>query len=197
MEYLKNTKFYTFRSKIASGLHVNSHFAITQPDGKPAVVEFVNGKVHVLDNKVKVLTNDPTFDKHMEEWERHSPSELSEDNFAAFEYSPAGRFIKIAAFHASQAAVPTDEAAVNRAWSMINTVDIPQGALYWRFVNDMPQTTSFTTVADFEHLTYDFRAFENYDIRKIDLKKIDFETVEASSVDIFKGADYKELSFNE
>jgi choloylglycine hydrolase len=80
---------------------------------------------------------------------------------------------------------------------MINTVGIPQGALYWRFVNDMPQTTSFTTVADFEHLTYCFRTFDNYDIRKIDLKKINFETVEAFSVDIFKGADYMDFSFNE
>jgi choloylglycine hydrolase len=197
VKYLKDTKFYTFRSEVASGIYVKFHFAITQPDGKSAVVEYVGGQVHVYDNKVKVLTNDPTFDKQLEEWKKRSPSELSEENFAAFDYSPGGRFMKIAAFHASQASIPTDDAAVSRAWSMINTVDIPQGALYWRFVNDMPQTTSFSTVADLKNLNYYFRTFDNYDIRKIDLKKIDFTTVNYSSVNIFQGADYDEFRFTE
>lgn len=195
IKYLKNTKFYTFKSDVTSGIPVKFHFAITQPNGKSAVVEYVGGKVYTYDNKVKVLTNDPTFDKHLKEWNERSPSELSEETFHVFDYSPGDRFMKMAAFHVSQASIPTDEAAVSRAWSMINTVDIPQGALYWKFVNDMPMTTSFATVTDFKNLNYYFRTFDNYDIRKVDLKKINFKTVKYSSVNIFQGADYDEFQF--
>ncbi|GLP97618.1 linear amide C-N hydrolase [Paraferrimonas sedimenticola] len=193
--YLNRTTFYTFSSKVTSGLDIKFHFAITQPDGQSAVVEFIDGKPITYTNELKVLTNDPTYDKHIAAWNKRSPSELDEEAFVAFDYSPEDRFIKMAAFNFTQTSVPTDEDGVNRAWSMVNTVDIPQGATYWKFVNDLPMTTTFSTVADLTNLSYYFRTYDNYDIRKIDLAKIDFGSRSYASVDLFKGADYGEFNF--
>ena len=141
------------------------------------------------------MTNDPPFEKHLAIWSKYDPSKFSEETFEGFDYSPEGRFCRMAAINATQAKVPTDESAVNRAWSMINTVDIPQGILYWRWVNDHPQFTSYSVVADVKNRVYYLRTYDNYDVRKIDLDEIDFSTAKAKSVSIFGAAKYRDFKF--
>lgn len=193
--YIKKTKFYTSGSDVTSGLALTIHFSITDASGKTVVVEFVEGERKIYENKVGVMTNDPPYDKHLAIWSAYDPSKFSEETFEGFDYSPEGRFCRMAAINATQAKVPTDEAAVNRAWSMINTVDIPQGILYWRWVNDHPQFTSYSIVADVKNRVYYLRTYDNYDIRKIDLSKIDFAAVKPKSVTIFGKAKYRDFEF--
>ena len=81
-------------------------------------------------------------------------------------------------------------------WSMVNTVDIPQGILYWRFINDNPQLTSYAVVDDLKNRVYYFRTYDNYDIRKIDLGKIDFGKVKRKSASLFGTANYREFQFH-
>ncbi len=102
----------------------------------------------------------------------------------------------MAAMNATQAAVPDTDAAVNRAWSMINTVDIPQGIQYWRWVNDDPQITSYSVVVDPQDRTYHFRTYDNYDIRKIDLDDIDFTSIEFKAQSIFGTQNYRTFEFD-
>lgn len=104
-------------------------------------------------------------------------------------------FSRMAAINATQAAVPTDEDAVNRAWSMINTVDIPKGILYWRWVNDEPQFTSYSIVGDVNNRVYYFRTYDNYDVRKIDLKAIDFATATFKSRTVYGAQNYRSYEF--
>ena len=42
------------------------HYVITDASGKSIVVEYVDGAMHVYDNKVGVLTNSPTYPWHIE-----------------------------------------------------------------------------------------------------------------------------------
>lgn len=192
---LKARTFYTFATPLTSGLDVTLHFAITDPSGRSVVVEFLKGQMEIFENKVGAMTNDPNFRKQLKIWSKYKPAKFNEDTFESFNYSPEGRFCRMAAINATQTKVPTDEAAVNRAWSMVNTVDIPQGILYWRWVSDHPQFTSYSVVGDLANRTYYFRTYNNYDIRKIDLRTIDFANVKYTSDSLFTPGRYREFQF--
>ena len=194
--FIKENKFYTQAFAELSGSEPKNHYAITEATGRSVVVEFVNGGVKVYENKVGVMTNDPTFDEHLKNWSKYDVKKFNEEDFEAFNYSPEGRFCRMAAFNATQVKVPTDQEAVNRAWSMLNTVDIPKGILHWRFINDDPQFTSYAVVDDIKNRVYYFRSYDNYDIRKVDLSKIDFATVKRKSASLFGTANYQEIKFN-
>ncbi len=172
------------------------HFAISDDTGRSVVVEFGEDGPAIYENEVGVMTNDPTYDVQLEIWQQYNPENFSEETFESFDWSPEGRFARMAAINATQAKVPTTDNAVNRAWSMINTVDIPQGILYWRWVNDDPQITSYSVVVDPVDRVYHFRTYDNYDIRKIDLDDIDFSTIEFKSQSIFGAQDYRTFVFD-
>jgi len=193
--FIKSNTFHTTASPLTSGLPITIHFAITEAGGRSVVVEFLKGKTEIFENKVGAMTNDPNFPRQLKNWSKYNPSKFSEDNFEAFDYSPEGRFCRMAAINATQAKVPTDEAAVNRAWSMVNTVDIPMGILYWRWVSDHPQFTSYAVVDDLENRVYYFRTYDNYDIRKVDLRKIDMARAKYKSANLFTPGNYREFKF--
>ncbi len=196
VKFILNNQFYTISSPLTGGLDLLIHFSITDPNGHSVVVEFIDGKATIFENKIGVMTNDPPYDKQIQILSKYKKEDLNEGAFMAFDYSPEGRFAKMVAFNLTQAAVPTDQDAVNRAWSMVNTVDIPQGALYWRWVNNLPQFTSYSVVGDLKNRVYYFRTYDNYDIRKIDLKKIDFATAKYETRSPFGLAHYQEFEFN-
>ena len=190
------TSFYGVTSDLAPGLEITLHYAITDPTGKSVVVEFLDGKTVVSENKVGAMTNDPDFAEQMANWSKYDPAKFDEGTFQGFDYSPEGRFARMAAINATQAKVPDDLSAVNRAWSMVNTVDIPQVVLYWRWVNENPQFTSYSVVGDLQNRVYYFRTWNNYDIRKVALADIDFAKTELTSDTMFTPADYQAFKFN-
>ena len=193
---IKENSFYGVTSDLAPGLEITLHYSITDPTGKSVVIEFIDGKTVVTDNKTGAMTNDPNYAEQMAAWSKYDVAKFDEGTFQGFDYSPEGRFCRMAAINATQAKVPDDLAAVNRAWSMVNTVDIPQGILYWRWVNDSPQFTSYSVVGDLANRVYYFRTYNNYDIRKISLADIDFAETEFTSDTMFTPADYQPFRFN-
>ena len=176
--FIKTNAFYTTAdfANFAPGITLTLHFAITDASGRSVVVEFINGKAVIHENKVGAMTNDPQYEEQLKNWSKYAGKPFNEDTFEAFDLSSKGKFCRMAAMNATQAKVPTDIDAVNRAWSMINMVDLPQGVLYWRWVSENPQFTSYAVVDDLKNRVYYFRTYDNYDIRKIDLSKIDFAT---------------------
>jgi len=195
--FIKANAFYTTAdfASLAAGITLTLHFAITDASGRSVVVEFIDGKAVIHENKVGAMTNDPRYEEQLKNWSKYAGKPFNEDTFEAFDLSSKGKFCRMAAMNATQAKVPTDIDAVNRAWSMINTVDLPQGVLYWRWVSENPQFTSYAVVVDLKNRVYYFRTYDNYDIRKIDLGKIDFATAKYRSVSLFGTANYKEFKF--
>ena len=195
--FIKSNSFYTSADfgSLAAGIPLSLHFAITDSSGRSVVVEFIDGKPVIHENKIGVMTNDPPYEEQLKNWSKYTEKPINEETFEAFDLSPEGKFCRMAAFNVTQAKVPTDNAAVNRAWSMVNTVDLPQGVLYWRWVNDSPQFTSYAVVVDLKNRVYYLRTYDNYDIRKVDLSKIDFATAKYGSIPMFGTANYKELKF--
>jgi len=192
---IKENSFYGAKSDLAPGVELGMHYAITDPTGKSVVVEFLNGETVIAENKVGALTNDPDYAEQMKTWSKYDVTKFDEGTFMGFDYSPEGRFCRMAAINATQTKVPDSLAAVNRAWSMVNTVDIPQGILYWRWVNDSPQFTSYSVVGDLQNRVYYFRTYNNYDIRKIALGDIDFAKTEMKSETLFTPANYQAFKF--
>ncbi|GLP96239.1 linear amide C-N hydrolase [Paraferrimonas sedimenticola] len=198
---LKKTKVSVAAYDVVDGLHLGMHYAFN--DGKKAiVVEYVDGSGFpvITKNTLGVLTNDPTYDQQTElammllDGTGYDDAQIkfSEGKFAAFDYSPVGRFQKMVAFNYTQdlGLVKSDYDAVNRAWTMINAVDIPQGSLYWRFAAaETPQFTSYSNVVDIANKDYYFRTYDNMDVRKIDVDSIDFGKVSFKSEGIFRTAD--------
>lgn len=84
---------------------------------------------------------------------------------------------------------------MNRAWSIVDTVDIPQGTLYWRWVSDQPQYTSYSIVGDLDDRVYYFRTYNNYNIRKVSLAEINFATTTYKVDTIFTQPNYQEFNF--
>ncbi|OAN10854.1 hypothetical protein A3K86_17835 [Photobacterium jeanii] len=192
IELLKKTKVSVAKYDVVDGLALGMHYAFN--DGKKAiVVEYVDGSGYpnIYENKLGVMTNDPTYEQ--QEALAHmmldgGKAKLSEETFAAFDYSPIGRFQKMVAFNYTQdlSQVKTDFDAVNRAWSMVNAVDIPQGTLYWRFASEeVPQFTSYSNVVDIDNKDYYYRTYDNMNVRKIDLDNIDFSKAEYHTTSIF------------
>jgi choloylglycine hydrolase len=192
---VKDRTFTGGTAGVFGKIDITAHFEITDETGRSVVVEFLDGKPTITENKVGALTNDPNFGKQMEIWSKYDPKKFNEESFEAFDYSPEGRFCRMAAMNATQVNVPDDITAVNRAWSMVNAVDIPKGILYWRWVNNDPQFTSYSIVADLSERVYYFRTWNNYDIRKVALKDIDFANTTYKADSMFTPSDYKEYKF--
>ncbi|GLS84946.1 linear amide C-N hydrolase [Paraferrimonas haliotis] len=197
IEILESTKVAVAAYDVVDGMHLGMHYAFN--DGNKAiVVEYLDGTGYpvITENTLGVMTNDPSYDTQVAlansfidgtDYD-NAKTQLSEENFAAFDYSSIGRFQKMVAFNYTMdlSLVKSDFDAVNRAWSMINAVDIPQGALYWRFAaENTPQFTSYSNVVDIANKDYYFRTYDNMNVRKVDLDSIDFEQVSYQSEPLF------------
>ncbi|MEZ8824613.1 linear amide C-N hydrolase [Vibrio amylolyticus] len=201
IKILKETKVEVGSYEVIKGLHLSTHYAFN--DGtRSVVVEYLDGSGYpeIFENKIGVLTNDPNYPT--QEFLANSmldggKARFSEENFVAYDQSPIGRFQKLVATQHTQdlQLVESDYDAINRAWNMINTVDIPHGTLYWRFASELPQFTSYANVVDIANKDYYFRTYDNMDIRKVDLNNINFSTVSYQSNSIFNQKDsYTEYS---
>ena len=42
-----------------------AHFRLTDKTGRQVVIEYIDGKLNIFENKIGVITNSPSFDWHM------------------------------------------------------------------------------------------------------------------------------------
>ncbi|GLP96306.1 linear amide C-N hydrolase [Paraferrimonas sedimenticola] len=206
IEILKNTKIEGHEYAVVGGLVLGIHLAITDGD-KSIVVEWLDGSGYpeIFENKLGVMTNDPNYPTQealammMLGGDLESGNaKFAEETFIAADSTPIGRFQRMVAANYTQdeTLMKTDLDGVNRAWTMINSVDIPQGSLYWRFASDLPQFTSWSTVMDLDNKAYYFRTYDNMDIRKVAIGEMDFSKVKFQKQEIFKTAtDYQQVQY--
>jgi len=183
------------------------HYAIRDKD-RAIVVEYLDGTGYptIFENHLGAMANDPSYGAmeldaaerfdakgasvQMADWQK----KFSEKTFEGFNKTSVERFMLSASFGYTQdlGRVKTDIDGVNRAWTIVNALEIVEGTLYWRWIDENPQMVGYGNVVDLKNKDYYLRTMDNMDVRKIDVDKIDFSTVQYSSDSIYGTADYQD-----
>jgi choloylglycine hydrolase len=177
------------------GSYTPLHYAIHDASGKSIVIEFVDGKVHVYDNAVGVLTNSPTYEWHLQNLRNYvnltpdnaPPIKLGNVTYAGTgqgsglhglpgDPTPPSRFV-MAAATAYLADKPKDAAeALIVAEHLINRVDIPKGLVRDYSSGGKPtgDYTQWTTFRDHANLVYYWKTYNDPGLKAVDLATLDF-----------------------
>jgi choloylglycine hydrolase len=172
------------------------HYYISDKSGAVMIVEFVEGKRHVYDDPMGVLTNSPPFDWHLNNLANYinlAPVNAAPVQFSNWkvpeigqgsgllglpgDFTSPSRFVRATIF--SQWATPQKTAldAVNLGFHLLNTFDIPDGLVQSRPDNkniSHIETTEWVIVHDKSNLKTYFRGYKSLRIQMVDLNKIDF-----------------------
>jgi len=192
------------------------HFCVHDPQGHSLVVEYIQGKLHIYDNPLGVMTNSPTF-----EWMTTYLSNfinLSAVNVPRLDlggvtikqfgqgsgmlglpgdFTPPSRFVRMVAL--TQAALPVKGAAagLNLAMTIINNVDIPKGSVREKTEKGMMYDISqWVVAADLANKKYYFHTWDNKNWRYIDIAKALQGTKAIKSISLAIPPDYPDITAN-
>lgn len=194
-EKLKNVAIY-FHEIEALGQIPPLHMSIQDNNGKSLVVEFIEGQMHIFDNPIGVLTNAPNFPWQATNLRNYvnlsalniGPSILEARHLRPTgqgtgllgipgDWTPPSRFVRTTVFKQFLSAPENASQAVNAAFHLLNTVDIPYGIV--RGTNDKEfDYTQWATVVDLANRKLFFRTYNDLNIRMVDMAK---EQLEAGS----------------
>lgn len=180
----------------SSPAQATMHFMVTDKTGSDIVIEFVNGQMKIYDKTAGVLTNSPTYDWHLtnirnyinltnEAVGQRASATLGDITNVSQggggiglpgDYMSPSRFVR-ATFLKNYSDKPTNgQEAVTLTTHILDTVDIPKGAVSSKDANGKiySDTTQWVAIKD---LTNSVWYFSDYDHRgtfvKIDLTKLD------------------------
>lgn len=187
------------------------HFYVTDAAGDSIVVELIEGKLKIWDNRANgVLTNEPDLGWHLQNlrfFSNMNPRsvplpELNDDKWSLGtgmlglpgDYTCSGRFVRtsLLKFFAEK---PIDAAGgVTLALHLINAVDIPYGPQVWiQGSQGMTQWTIWSVIYDQRNRYFYYRTYENQNVRRIDFSKLDFsQGAERKRLDMFGGSAYQD-----
>lgn len=185
-----------------------AHFNIADASGHHVVVEYYDGRFHVHENEIGVITNSPSFDWHMTNLNnyinlfsgvtppRELPSGVKLQSFgmgsAALglpgDLTPPSRFVRAAFYVQTARPQETGFDAVLQTFQILNNFDIPIGAEFTdsEEMPDMLSATQWTTAIDTKALKLYYRTEWNSTIRCVDLNEIDFGRVEYQALPLDK-----------
>ena len=173
------------------------HFVITDSAGDSIVVEYVDAKLTIYNNKIGVMTNSPAYDWHLSNLRNYTQlasfakypgnDKVNGVNFNAFgagagmiglpgDESPASRFVR--AFFYTQTSVPLEDvdAAVNQASRILDNFDYPKGLVREGKSPDkeLLNFTTWTVIGDIKNKRYYWWTEFNRQMRRVDLSQLNF-----------------------
>jgi choloylglycine hydrolase len=179
------------------------HFTVHDTSGKSIVIEYTDGELHIYDNKIAVATNAPVFPWHVENVRNFvglTPYDVNEatvngEEFMATgngtglrglpgDFTPPSRLIRTLFLINSALQAKDARAARNLALHILNDTDLPKGIVRYEGVSGetSDDRTQWVVVKDLKNLLFDYRRYEDLDLRRIDLKKIDFGTIKSGPI---------------
>lgn len=190
------------------------HFAVHDAQGNSLVIEYVQGKLHIYDNPLGVMTNSPGFDwmtTYLNNFINLSPDNVPTKKLNGLtlkqfgqgsglvglpgDFSPPSRLVRMVAL--TQAALPVKgpEAGLNLAMTVINNVDIPQGAVRDQGEKGMLyDITQWAVVGDLARKRYYFRTHDNKNWRYVDLVQALQTAKGIQTIPLEVPADYPEVT---
>jgi len=172
-----------------------AHYVVHDASGKSIVIEYVDGKLHVYDNVIGVITNSPAFDWHMSNLRNYlnfsmvnaPPVDVGGVKLTGFgqgtgmlgmpgDFTPPSRFVRAVAYSTSVLPSRTGKEAVLQAIHILNNFDIPEGSSREEHRdahgNVMADHTIWTSASDLKQRRFYFRTYESSEIRSVDLMKM-------------------------
>jgi len=156
---------------LPNGFPTLVHVSLSDKTGDSAVIEFIGGKARIHhDRRFTVMTNEPTFDKQMENLKQYRT--FGGDKPLPGDRTPTDRFVR-AAFYASQLQKPASPAEGTAfMFSVIRNISVPFGAGDPNRPNIA--STIFRTVIDLTGSRYFFESTYAPNVVWIDYSKLDF-----------------------
>jgi len=174
------------------------HFLVSDPSGKSLVIEYRGGEPVFYDNPVGVITNNPTFDWHLQNLRNYGYLQIDpfeSKKWGDFEITPLAsgsgllglpgdytspsRFVR--ALVLKEISLPTNGGldTVNQFFRIMDSFNVPasQGEGNRNAEekeNRLPSDTQWTVAHDTTNLVTYYHTAWNRQVRKIDLKEIDF-----------------------
>jgi choloylglycine hydrolase len=190
-------------------------YFVADKTGAAIIIEYLNGKPVISDNKANVITNSPSYSWHTENLrnyialkpENSLPVTINGNEFADFsqgsgaiglpgDFSSPSRFVR-AAFLANTAygGKNVDE-GIGVIFHIMNHFDIPKGSV--RGMMDgksMDDTAQWTSAADLTNAKYFYHTYSDRSVRMIDLNKLDLNAKDVKAIkDVQKTGEINDVS---
>lgn len=147
------------------------HLAIADKTGDSAVIEYVGGNPVIYhDRKYTVVTNEPTYDKQLENLKQYRS--FGGDKPLPGERTPSDRFVRAAYYSSVLPEAKNNDTGVAYIFSVIRNISVPFGAAD----PDKPNVsnTIFRSVIDVTGERYFFESTYAPNVVWIDYTKLDF-----------------------
>ncbi len=170
--------------------------------GASIVIEPVDGKLKVYDDRIGVLTNSPPFDWHITNLRNYialnprnvPPVEINGLKLRPLgqgsgmlglpgDFSPPSRFVRASVFSAAAIPSPNAYQGILHVFHILNNFDIPLGVA--RAVEKgviHSDYTQFTVARDPQSLRYYYKTYNDQTLRMIDLRKFDLNAKEVKKI---------------
>lgn len=163
------------------------HLSIHDKEGNSLAVEYFCNKMHILDNPPGVLTNAPKLEWHLTNLQNYINLSAINKGATSFnhtvltptgqgsgllgipgDWTPPSRFVRISIFKDYVQPALSAKENVNLAFHLLNTVDIPFGAIRSEKGKEFDYT-QWVVVKDLENNTLFYRTYHNLNIKDIHL----------------------------
>ena len=172
---------------------VPAHLIIHDLAGKSLVIEYVQGKLQLYDNKLGVFTNSPEFSWHLTNLRNYlnlSPMNVQSKELLGLDlkqlsqgsglhglpgdFTSPSRFVRATQFMANSPTPKTTLEAVYQVFHILNNFDIPKGSVvdsqgHFEF-------TTWTSAIDLKNQIFYFRPYANFQLQKFELNKMNFSS---------------------
>ncbi len=186
------------------------HWMITDRTGESIVVEKTVDGIKVYDNKVGVMTNNPTFDwqiTNLNEYinlSEHQPEDVmwSEQKLKAMgvgagtkgmpgDFGSVSRFIRMAYIRAKKPKINDNIEAITQFFHMLDYAKMIRGGVMTK--NGLEDVTLYSSCMDQENAVYYYKTYKNNRINGINMKK---ENLDAEEIKIFPYRDEQDIQYD-
>jgi choloylglycine hydrolase len=148
------------------------HLALNDRTGDSAVLECIEGAIHVYHGRdLVVMTNQPTFDKQLEQLKQYRG--FGGDERLPGTHEPADRFVRAAYYVKHLPRPKSDREAVAALMSVMRNVSAPFGIADAERPN--VSTTIWRTVTDLTNGVLYYDSVLSPQVFWVDVKKLDFD----------------------
>ena len=193
----------------ALGIAAPLHYRVVDSAGNHLIIEYIKGgELTLFEAPLKVITNSPTYDWHMNNVRNYiglSSQGLPEKAIEGVSYGPFGagsgmfglpgdstppsRFIQAVAFTQTARKTGGGIDTVNEAFRILDHFNLGTSSAEGADISadsKVPSATQWTVAADNKNRVFYYHTAWNRRVRSVDLNSIDFDTVKLQTIPLDK-----------